>query len=192
MLEALAQSALLTLMMAVGGIGHLIWMRSPWSEPFNVPIDGGAAWQGRPVLGANKTWRGLMAMPVVCAAVFWAVGALRYEIPGLSALIWPVSTFELAVTGAGAGLAFMLAELPNSFLKRRLGVAPGQAPASPLTRAACAVLDRFDSLAGLLVFLALTVGISLAFTLWTLVLAPMVHLLFSYAMFRLGLKNRAL
>ena len=51
-----------------------------------------------------------------------------------------------AALGAWAGLGFMLGELPNSFVKRQLDVAPGQAPRGRAARGRLVRRrsDRFD------------------------------------------------
>lgn len=70
------------------------------------PIDGGARlFDGRPLLGRSKTWRGL-------AAALLATG-LAAPLLGL-----PVSLGALIGAGAMAG------DLLSSFVKRRLGRAP--------------------------------------------------------------------
>ena len=50
---------------------------------------------------------------------------------------------ELALLGLLVGTATMLAELPNSFLKRRMGIAPG-AQAGGIRGVAFHVLDQID------------------------------------------------
>jgi len=68
------------------------------------------------LFGGNKTYRG-----IACVAAGTAVGfgVIR---PGLLAAI---HASDLLRVGFAVGAAAMIAELPNSFLKRRLGIAPG-------------------------------------------------------------------
>ncbi len=67
-------------------------------------LDAGKIWHdGRPVLGASKTVRG-----VICSIVVTMIVA-----PGI-AVSWPV--------GLGAGAAAMAGDLLSSFVKRRLGL----------------------------------------------------------------------
>ena len=91
------------------------------------PIDGGRTLRGRRVFGDNKTWRGALVMlsGTVLAAVllsniraYWTL----LPVPIQEAGPW---RFGLLL-GAGA----VLGELPNSFLKRQLGIAPGKRASS--------------------------------------------------------------
>ena len=84
----------------------------------------------------------------------------------------------------------MLAELPNSFLKRRLGVAPGDAPASPGLRLFCFVLDRSDSTLGVLLALSLLLPVHPLTWVWALLFGAGLHWLFSFWLYRLRLKKR--
>lgn len=72
--------------------------------------------------GANKTWRGALFMTggvVLAAALLWRWPAYRDALPGgiRDAGPW--------LFGLLLGLGVVLGELPNSFAKRRSGIAPG-------------------------------------------------------------------
>ncbi|MEN9314334.1 MAG: hypothetical protein RIS35_727, partial [Pseudomonadota bacterium] len=71
------------------------------------PIDGGRCWRdGRRLLGASKTWRGLAASAIATAAVSeWWLGEPR--------------------TGLLVAALAMAGDLSSSFLKRRLGLRSG-------------------------------------------------------------------
>ncbi len=77
------------------------------------PIDGGLLWRGRPLLGAHKTWQGLIGG--TCAGV--ATFAIQRAFDGLAVPL----LFGIAISvGALAG------DLVKSFAKRRLAVAAGR------------------------------------------------------------------
>jgi hypothetical protein len=84
----------------------------------------------------------------------------------------------------------MAGELPNSFLKRRLGIAPGTVPAAGLSRWLCLALDRLDSTAAMLLGMALVAPLPVTTALLVFVLGPAVHFLFSAALYGLGVKAR--
>jgi CDP-diglyceride synthetase len=86
------------------------------------PLDLGAKFRGRRLFGDNKTWRGALFMT---AGVVFAVALLS---------LWPWYWHKLPdgiqdagpwVYGLLLGVSVVVGELPNSFLKRRLGIAPG-------------------------------------------------------------------
>ena len=79
-----------------------------------IPLDRGIQLCGQPLFGPHKTVRGLFVV---------SLAALMVAAMGTS--LW--GNFSLSGMGAVGMVAFayMLGELPNSFVKRRLGVAPG-------------------------------------------------------------------
>ncbi|MES2320057.1 MAG: CDP-archaeol synthase [Pseudomonadota bacterium] len=191
MSAALACAVFVTLALAVGGVAHVAWLRSPWSRRFNLPLDGGATWRGHRLFGANKTWRGLMVMPFGAALAFGVAGLLRDVLPAwLAAGIWDRPASHLALAGFLCGLAFMLAELPNSMLKRQLGIVPGQEARNPLLRAVCLLIDRTDSTFGALIALSLMLPLPAMAWVWGPLIGITLHWLFSYSMYLLKLKPR--
>ncbi|MFP5406515.1 MAG: CDP-archaeol synthase, partial [Gammaproteobacteria bacterium] len=145
------------------------------------------------LLGDNKTWAGLMALPAAGAALFGLAYTLLPAVaPVFFARLWPLSVVQAAWLGGTLGAAFMLAELPNSFLKRRLGIAPGSAGSRQPLACLLAIVDRLDSLCGVLAALALTVGLTLSLAAWSVVLGASLHAAFSVLMYSLRLKARAL
>jgi CDP-archaeol synthase len=78
--------------------------------------------------GENKTWRGALAMNAGTLAAALALHRLpqyRQRLPE------PVAGADPALVGALLGLSMWLGELPNSFVKRRLGIPPGGRRRSP-------------------------------------------------------------
>ena len=91
------------------------------------------------LFGENKTWRGALMMTggtVGATVALHRVPTYRQRLPE-PARASPV------VLGTLLGGACWLGELPNSFLKRRLGIAPGQQRASP-AGVAISIFDQAD------------------------------------------------
>jgi len=89
------------------------------------PIDGGAVVRGHRLFGDNKTWRGLLTAVLGCTAM---VAVQKYVIgdrAGDLALIDYADVNVLAL-GVALGAGAIVGELPNSFVKRQLGLAPGE------------------------------------------------------------------
>jgi len=79
-------------------------LRHRWSAP----VDAGRTWfDGRPLLGKSKTWRGIVSGALCCALFALAAGQ-----GFLFGLLFGV----LALTG----------DLLSSFIKRRLGLTPSE------------------------------------------------------------------
>ena len=192
-LESLSAAVFLLLSMSAAGAVHVWWLTWATSDLLMQPLDFGRTFRGRRIFGDNKRVRGLIAMPIASGAMFALLGGLHRQLPDwLARGMWDLSTGRYALLGVAAGLAFMLAELPNSFLKRQLGVAPGETPGEGLARVLCVLLDRFDSILGVLVVISLLVPTLPLTWAWVLFIGPGVHALFSALLFRLGVKARAL
>ena len=84
----------------------------------------------------------------------------------------------------------MIGELPNSFIKRQLGIAPGEAADGPWSRRLFAVVDRLDSAVGGLLLVSLLVPLPWQTWLLMLLIGPIVHALFSVLLYALGVKKR--
>jgi hypothetical protein len=109
------------------------------------PLDGGTTWRGRRLLGDNKSWRGALTMWLGAALAALALS----RVPGY----WSRLPVELqraggALFGALLGLGTVLAELPNSFLKRQLDIAPGSRRLSVLG-VLLIILDQGDFVLGI-------------------------------------------
>jgi hypothetical protein len=191
--EPLACATFLLIAMAPAGLAHSLWLNMRCSRRFAIPIDAGKTMRGRRWLGDNKMWRGFMVLPPAAAVSFVAMAAMRGSLPEwLGQGMWLLPVWHFAFLGFIAGLAFMLAELPNSLLKRQLGVNPGLAPKQPLLAALCFVLDRSDSVLGMMLALSLLVPIAARTWLWALLIGGGAHALFSALLYRLRVKARPL
>lgn len=81
-----------------------------------------------PLFGANKTWRGALVMTTgttLAAVALARVPAYRRRLPE------PVADANPVIVGGLLGLASWIGELPNSFVKRRIGIPPGEQRQSP-------------------------------------------------------------
>jgi CDP-2,3-bis-(O-geranylgeranyl)-sn-glycerol synthase len=108
---------------------HAPVLRYDLAPRLKVPLDGGRSWRGRRLLGDNKTVRGAFAMfagAAGAALVLSRAGWFRARLPD------GVARAPAGVYAALMGTAVVVSELPTSFVKRRLGVAPGSRRRSAL------------------------------------------------------------
>jgi hypothetical protein len=186
-----ACALIIVVAMSLAGIAHTIWMRSRWSAAFGVALDGGYSWRGARIFGANKTLRGFVVLVPAAGVAFALLGLMRNLLPQwVDAGLWSLSPAMLGALGCWAGFWFMAGELPNSFLKRRWGVAPGTVPAAGVRRIVCLAVDHVDSVIALLAAISVLVPVNWLTWAWVLLLGPVVHLGFSALLFRLGVKAR--
>ena len=197
-------SLFLIVAFVLAGVAQTIWLRGGWLKSWARPIDGGRMWRGKRIFGNNKTWRGLVVMIPAVAAAFGLLrsfaGAEQATGDAASGSItgggswlapWSFGVGGYVALGAWAGVGYMLGELPNSFVKRRLGVEAGQPPTSSLGRTIAFIADQTDSVIGAL--LALSVFVSLSWQTWVVLLSlgPVVHWLFNVILLLVGVKKRA-
>lgn len=173
--RTVGRAAWLILPVVLGGLGHVAVLKTDLLRALSVPLDGGACWRGRPVFGANKTWRGIVVMTGSTALASGAQAALTRRLRWRSALEMEDSArLNAWAVGAVYGLIYCVAELPNSFVKRRLGIAPG----ARAMRGAWLqyVVDQADSVVGCLIPLRLLYGSSGGELMTALVLGLAIHI----------------
>ena len=189
--DPLVSALFLTVAFVLAGLAHSAWLRTAASRRLLIPLDGGARFRGRRVFGENKTIRGFVVIVPAAAVSFALLHALVAALlPSIAADLWHLDTAGYLVVGALAGMGFMLGELPNSFAKRQLDVAPGMAPPSRLGATITFVVDRIDSIVGMLIALSLAAPTPWRTWVYALLIGPGIHLAFSALLYRLGVKAR--
>ena len=171
-------------------IAQTFWFKSPASRRFAVPLDLGARFRGKRLFGDHKTFRGFVVFVPMASAMFLLLSqVIRAAEPALAQNLWALSAGAYALLGFAAGMGFMLGELPNSFLKRQLGIPPGESPSTRSGRILQRLMDRLDSIVGMLIAISLTVHSPWQVWLYLCLLGPGVHEFFSFLLSRLGVKG---
>ncbi len=91
-------------------------------------------------LGQNKTYRGLFFVPVLTGFGALLTAPLLDRFGSVDQRV----CWQFVVHGLVVGTLYIMGELPNSYIKRRLEIAPGSLPSGPaywLFR----ILDNADS-----------------------------------------------
>jgi CDP-2,3-bis-(O-geranylgeranyl)-sn-glycerol synthase len=132
------------------------------------PLDfGKSLWDGKPIFGKNKTFRGFFAGFVVGTLV------------GLGeSLVFGYPLFLGPMLSVGA----LFGDLVGAFLKRRYGIAPGEL---------LPVVDQVDFVVGA-VFFSLPVylqKLTWELVIMVLIVTPPIHLLTNFVAYKLGLKS---
>ncbi len=141
----------------LSGIMNMVFVKkSKLYKKYNFPIDMHKTLKdGKRIFGDNKTAIGFISMIVFCIIIQVMYGAFcnLLSINEKNELyIYYKNTFTLNLTaGFLFGLSYMLFELPNSFIKRRLDIKPGKTARG--IKGIFFVIDQIDSLLG--VFLVL-------------------------------------
>ena len=158
-----------------GGIVHGLCLRYDLLPWLATPIDRGANFRGQPLLGSHKTFRGPVTMLMGSALTLWIQCAWLHELPLARSLeLFDYASVSPWSLGAALGLAASLAELPNSFVKRRLGVAAGGA-ARGMHVVLFYFIDQVDLLAGAWLVLAFVVEPTLSLVLTSIAIVFLGH-----------------
>lgn len=177
---------------------NMVWVKTPWLRDQLGAIDGGRTWSdGRPVFGANKTWKGVAGLVVLGALSGWALGAAERGRPAerlnLAHRRIPNTPVHAALLGAAMGAAYAAGELPNSFAKRRLGVGSGEAGRHQgLVGKAFVVVDQVDSVAACTLLLRAITPLPPAWMASAVTIGGFTHAGINQLLFRAGLRRTPL
>ncbi len=152
------------------------------------PLDFGATFRGRRIFGDNKTFRGAFAMFVGTAVL--ALLLARWP------AYWSLLPAEIRAAGPVVfallvGIGTPLSELPNSFLKRQLGIGPGTRKRSA-SGALVSLLDQGDFVFGISVVLSPIWRITFVEFVIAFAAVSAVHLLVSVLGFAIGARKTVL
>lgn len=180
-MDTLLTFLFLALPIVIAGSGHMAVVRFDLARSLKKPIH-------REWFGENKTWRGVIVMPTFCVVGVYLTTLLEGE--GREVLLTSLREASPLWLGALLGLAYVLFELPNSFMKRRLGIAPGKLPAR--NRFWFALMDQADSALGCLLVYWLVLHPPVIVLLLTIAFGPALHLAGNVSLFMMGLRREPL
>ncbi len=137
----------------VAGVLNMLFTKTMLYKALAKPIDlAKTCKDGRHIFGKNKTYIGFFSMVVFAcfAQVIWgalcSVGGFESR-NELYKLYNNAFLYNLLV-GALFGFLYMICELPNSFIKRRIGIKPGKTDKS-VVGFVFFIIDQFDSVIGI-------------------------------------------
>ncbi len=155
----------------------------PWLKRYNAPIDGGKTINGRPILGRNKTWRGIIAGIVAATFVVWLQKIMVESWPWLYNTVSQIDYHNMNVFLFGLLFAIgaLGGDMIESFFKRRLNIASGQT---------WFPFDQIDYILGGILATIFFITLTVYQYLWLIFLWTILHLLSALVGWLLGLKDR--
>lgn len=182
----IAQAFTLMLPITFSGLTLIVCMRKGWLAKLDVPLDAGLQLGGAPLIGRSKSLRSLVIYLIVATVVTSALHLISLQ-TDLIATVYKANPLVLAPL---ATVAYLLGEISNSFIKRRLGIATsGQVVGSGAGRIQ-AIFDNIDGmLTSGLVFIFIY-GVPTEVLIASFVLAIVTHLSTDALMRRLHLKRK--
>lgn len=180
----------------LGGVTNMIFVKLSFVRKHRRPMDAGRYWRdGKRIFGDNKTWYGFMGMILFTACWFAAMGWLVDHWTWLkSNSLLPWDTYHTPYTewmiGMLWGFSYVLFELPNSFIKRRLNIPPGQNQKGWL--GICfTIIDQADSVIGCMIATYLFYQPSILEAALFLLIGTTVHYIINILLYLFGLKQQA-
>jgi CDP-diacylglycerol--serine O-phosphatidyltransferase len=135
--------------------------------------------------GPNKTWRGFILMPL-----FAVLGCgLYYSLQDLTSLhsSFYIAQNQIIPLGILLGLAYILFELPNSLLKRKLSIPAGEK--SEKFPYFFIVLDQVDSVIGCLFIYLFYFELTPVLIVLILLASPLIHLFINSLLYVCNLRK---
>ena len=145
---------------------------------FAFPIDFNKQINNTPVLGKNKTFRGLV-FGVIFAIIVAYLQSLLYN----AGFFRNISFFNYQnwlLFGFLMGSGALMGDLVKSFLKRRLGIKPG---------AKFVPFDQTDFVVGALIFIMPIFDLALKIFVTSLVLSFVLHIITNHLAFYMKIRN---
>ncbi len=195
-MSTLPQLLFLIAILVCAGATNMSFVKAPLLQGLSRPMDGGVVLRdGKRLFGDNKTWKGFFGMIAITAIWLAVAGGLAADYQWVKDLsLIPFAEFKIPGTvwlfGALWGLAYVLAELPNSFLKRRIDILPGE-NASGMKGFSCLVLDQADSVIACVLVLPLFSSITFPDAIVLIILGSLAHYLTNLGLYVVHLKKQA-
>jgi hypothetical protein len=159
-----------------------------WFVRLKRPLDLGMSIRGRRIFGDHKTWRGMVINLVFCT--LGTMIQVWLQESGNIPLWLPLLNYNRLglLVGVLMGLGMTLGELPNSFLKRQLGISPGKGTKGPLG-VIFFLFDQVDVAIGIWLLLYILIRPTLLLILYSLLLTLILHVSVSAIGYLLGMRK---
>jgi CDP-2,3-bis-(O-geranylgeranyl)-sn-glycerol synthase len=144
-----------------------VFAKKIFRDRFDSPIDGGKRFMGRPLFGKNKTWRGLFSGIVMGIIIVYLQCYLFQFQPFRDISVIDYSMINPVAFGLLMGFGALFGDLAKSFLKRRIGIAPGKS---------WIPFDQIDFLVGSMLISSIAFAPELLTVITVLIIMPLVKI----------------
>jgi len=178
----------------LAGVLNMVFVKSTFLNGMKHSMDGKRLLADhRRLFGDNKTWKGFWGMVALTGLVTVIWGFMCSLIPSLSAHDFLYHTHANTVVfnmlvGCIVGFAYVLFELPNSYMKRRLGIGSGKTPKG-LRGIPFLVLDQVDSLFGCVLVVSFFYPMTVWFYLAYVTIGGATHIVTNVLLYVVKLKK---
>lgn len=178
----------------LAGILNMLVVKQSWFKKYAKPIDCGAKLKdAKRIFGDNKTGLGIFTM-ILCSIVthvFWGLlcGIWGYgqSINQLYILQKNTVAYNMIV-GFAMGVSYMIFELPNSFIKRRLEIPDGKT-VTGIKGKLFFIIDQIDSMFGVILALKLLSNITWIQYANYVILGGLTHISVNIVLYKLKIRR---
>ena len=156
----------------LGNVSHMLVVKKNVFPFLAIPLSSR-------FFGRNKTWRGFLYLPLCMGFICLVESLISGPFSG--------DMKQDILIGLGLGLAYMISELPNSFVKRRMGIASGESVKR--FRTLQLIIDKTDSLLGACILFALILNLPVKEIVVLFFVCLILHISISSLLYILKLKK---
>lgn len=176
-----------------GGILNMIFTKTNLYKKHKLPIDNFITLKdGKRIFGDNKTWIGFFSMIICCIITQTLHGLICNALQinqriDLYTIHSNTILFNILI-GFLFGFAYMLFELPNSFIKRRLNIPSGKTNKGFIGMIFF-IIDQVDSLFGVIFVLLMFSNISVSKYFGYVFLGGFTHIMVNVILYKLKIRR---
>lgn len=147
----------------------------------NYPVDFGKQINGKSILGSHKTFRGYFFGILLASIVAWVQKLLFIKFDAIKDItILPYNELNPWLIGFLMGFGALFGDSAKSFLKRQLGVKPGDK---------FIPWDQIDFIIGFLLFISFVYVPSASIVLSIILIVPLLHIMTNYLGYYLKIQD---
>ena len=177
----------------IAGILNMIFCKINIFNIPNVPIDMNKNFiDGKRIFGNNKTWKGFFGyifLNIFCSIILGIICNI-FNLNSLNYfyMIYPNNIIYNTLFGLLLGLAYALFELPNSFMKRRIGIEPGKT-IKGIKKIFFIFLDQADSIFGIVLVICLFYPLTISQYFLYVLLGAITHIIINILLYFMKLRK---
>lgn len=177
----------------IAGILNMIWCKDNSFNIPHVPMDMNKNFiDGKRIFGNNKTWKGFfgyLVLNIICSIIMGIICNVfnLNEYNYFYSEVQNTLVYNILI-GLLLGLGYSLFELPNSFLKRRLGIEEGKT-AKGFKKYFFIFLDQADSVFGVVLVVSFFYPLSIIEYLLYVLLGAVTHILMNMLLYFMKLRK---
>lgn len=168
----------------LSGISNMLFTKTNFYHKYKWPIDNYKTLKdNKRIFGDNKTIIGFISM-IIFSIIFQIIWGFVSPIKSEWYLIVSNNIINNIIIGFLVGFIYMLFELPNSFMKRRLNIPDGKTK-----NILSFVIDQIDSLIGVFLILKIFNNMSVYKYFCYLLLGGLTHIIINLILYNLKVRK---